>query len=419
MRNNVTKIKSCRVCKNTTLIPCIDLGHQYLSSVFPTDLHYRKDTKKYPLDLVLCKKKKNTCGTLQLGHNINLESMYEAYPFSSATNSSMPGILKDVVDSALPYVKLNANDVVLDIGGNDGTLLSFFKGKNLALLNIDPATNIKPVFSSPHYKYINNFFDKQIYDSFSKKKAKLIFSIAMFYHLSNPIQFSKEVQNCLDDDGVWIIQMAYLPLMLKTNMYDNIVHEHVGYYTVHTLDWIMNKANLEVFDVSLNDVYGGSFRIFVKQKNNESLKKSKRYHKILLDEEKYGIHKIQTYHAFMKRIKKTKKDLISLIKKIKEENKKIWIYGASTKGNTILQYCKITYKVIEAAADANPFKFNKYIIGADIPIKDETVMRRANPDYLLVLPYSFISRFIKREKRLVDNGTKFIVPLPQVKIIHK
>jgi hypothetical protein len=415
----VVKINKCRICKNTDLIPCIDLGKQYLSSVFPENLDYYKHSKKYPLDLVLCKKKEDTCGTLQLAHNIDLESMYELYPFSSSTNSSMPALLKDIVDSALPFVEIKKDDVILDIGGNDGTLLSYFKDKNVDLLAIDPAKNIKQIFKSPRYTYINDFFNRKTYQATENKNAKLIFSIAMFYHLSDPVNFSKDVKECLDDDGVWVIQMAYLPLMLETNMYDNIVHEHAGYYTVHNMEWIMEKAGLEIFDVTLNDVYGGSFRIFVKKKNNKKLKKSKGLMKILQNELTIGVDKVQTYTNFMRNVEQTKEDLLALIKRIKSEKKTIWIYGASTKGNTILQYCGITNKDIEAAADSNPFKFNKYIIGTNIPIKDEEVMRNAKPDYLLALPYSFVEGFMKREKKLVESGTKFIVPLPNVAVYPK
>ncbi len=416
---NVTKVKKCRVCKNTDLLPVIDLGDQYLSSVFPENLSYRKKAQKYPLDLVLCKKTKNTCGALQLAHFINLDSMYELYPYSSSTNSSMVGILKDVVDSAYPLVQMKKDDLILDIGGNDGTLLSFFAKEKLDLLTIDPAQKIKPVFKSTRYRYICDFFNKKTYDTVTAKKAKLIFSIAMFYHLSDPVAFSKEVRDVMDEDSVWVIQMAYLPTMITTNMYDNIVHEHAGYYTATNMVWIMEKAGLEVFDVMLNDVYGGSFRIFVKKTSNLKLKTTKRLKKILSNEKKQKLNSVKTYKDFMQRIEKTKIDLQKLITKLKKENKSIWIYGASTKGSTILQYCDITNKDIDAAADSNPFKFGKYIIGADILIKDEKALRRTKPDYLLALPYSFVDGFMAREKELVNNGTKFIVPLPQVKVLPK
>jgi len=414
---NKNKITKCRFCGNKEIIPVIDLGKQYLSSIFPEDLSYFKSLKKQPLSLVLCKKSKNSCGVLQLSHSFDMSEMYEQYPFTSSTNSSMPKILKDVLDSALQYVDLKEGDLVLDIGGNDGTLLSYLKDTKCELLSIDPAQNVKPIFTSKKFKIIKNYFSEKVYKLATKKKAKLVFSIAMFYHLSDPIGFSEQIKNCMGDDGVWVIQMAYLPKMIETNMYDNIVHEHVGYYGVDQLRFILGKAGLEIFDVTLNDVYGGSFRVFVKKKECLKYSRSKRYDRVLLSEEKIGIYKISTYKKFMKRVKKTRSDLLSLCKKIKSEGKSLWVYGASTKGNTILQYCGINKKLIKAAADANPFKFGKYLIGSDIPIKEDDEMRLAKPDYLLVLPYSFVDNFMEREVGLVDKDTKFIVPLPSVKVI--
>lgn len=414
---NSVKITKCRFCGNSSLIPVVDLGKQYLSSIFPSNLSYRKELKKYHLDLVLCKKTAFTCGLVQLGHHFDMSKMYEEYPFTSSTNSSMAKILKDVLDGALKYVKLKTEDAILDIGGNDGTLLSFLKDKKYNLICIDAAKNIKPIFKSDRFSVVNDFFNKKVYQSITDQRAKLIFSIAMFYHLSDPIQFSKDVASCLTDDGIWVIQMAYLPAMIQTNMYDNIVHEHVGYYGIDHVRWIMERAGLEIFDTLLNDVYGGSFRLFVKKKGNPRYPQTARYYQELKNEEKIGIYSPATYISFTRRIEKTRNDLVSLCKKIKAANKKIWIYGASTKGNTILQYCGIGNDLIEAAADSNPFKFNKYIIGSDIPIKNESQMRAAKPDYLLALPYSFVNGFMEREKKLIAGGTKFILPLPDVKII--
>ncbi|PIP69161.1 hypothetical protein CO033_01125 [Candidatus Nomurabacteria bacterium CG_4_9_14_0_2_um_filter_32_10] len=412
-----TKITKCRFCGNKKIIPVINLGNQYLSSIFPKDLSYHKNIKKQPLNLVLCKKNKNSCGVLQLSHSFDMSEMYKQYPFTSSTNSSMPKILKDVLDSTLFYVNLKENDLVLDIGGNDGTLLSYLKDTKCDLLCIDPAQNIKPIFTSKKFKTITNYFSEKVYKSATKKKAKIIFSIAMFYHLYNPIKFSKEIEACLSDNGIWVIQMAYLPKMIETTMYDNIVHEHVGYYGIDNIRWIMEKAGLEIFDVIVNDVYGGSFRLFIKKKGCSKYPKSKGYNKELKNEKKIKIYHPTTYKKFMEKIERSREDLLSLCKKIKSEGKSVWIYGASTKGNTILQYCGITKELIEAAADANPFKSKKYMIGSDIPIKKETEMRFKKPDYLLALPYSFTNAFIKREAKLVKSGTKFIIPLPKVKII--
>ena len=218
------EVRQCRVCGNTELISVVDIGEQYLSSVFPEDLGYRATASRYPLKLALCRKKNDgaSCGLLQLRHRLDLTPMYDAYPYTSATNSSMTQILRDVAESGRAVADLKPDDIILDIGGNDGTLLSFFKDEPYQLLNIDPAKNVVALVDSPRYRAVNAFFSEASFRSVSQKKAKLIFSIAMFYHLDNPMQFSREVAAVLDDDGVWIIQMAYLPAMIRTNMYDNI-----------------------------------------------------------------------------------------------------------------------------------------------------------------------------------------------------
>jgi len=415
---SATKIEKCRVCGNTDLIPCIDIGEQYLSAVFPTDTNYREVAQKYPLDIVMCRKKDDgtTCGLVQLGHKLDLTAMYDAYPYTSSTNSSMKGILEDVAKSGMAQQNIAEGDVILDIGGNDGTLLSFFKESGCKLVNIDPAQNVASLLDSPNFTHVREFFTADAFNRVSSKKAKLVFSIAMFYHLNEPMKLAQDVANCLDDDGVWIIQMAYLPAMIRTNMYDNIVHEHAGYYATQHMMWAMDHLGLEVFDVLENDVYGGSFRVFVKKKGAR-FAPTDRLKALLEKELTEGLFDPETYHAFMRRVEKTRDDLLALLKQIKNEGKTVWIYGASTKGNTILQYCGITKDDIAAAADANPFKVGKYIIGADIPIKSEDEMHVAKPDYLLALPYSFVDGFMKREADLIAHGTKFIVPLPDVKVL--
>ncbi len=411
------KIARCRVCGNADLIPCIDIGEQYLSSVFPENLDYRENAVKYPLDLVMCRKYERTCGLVQLGHRLDLTAMYDAYPYTSSTNSSMARILENVAESGKAQKNVKSGDVILDIGGNDGTLLSFFRNEPFTLINIDPAKNVVSLLDSPNYISVRDFFSAGAFRLVSEKKAKLVFSIAMFYHLDDPLKLARDAAACLDDEGVWIIQMAYLPAMLRTNMYDNIVHEHAGYYATLHMQWLMEQAGLEVFDVMENDVYGGSFRVFVKKKGCAKFPQTERLHANLRKEVEEGLYELSTYQQFMQRIEKTRSDLQALCKKIKAEGKTIWVYGASTKGNTILQYCGIGKNEIVAAADSNPFKHGKYIIGSDIPIKDEAEMRAAKPDYLLSLPYSFTEGFMKREAGLMAQGTQFIVPLPEVQVI--
>jgi NDP-4-keto-2,6-dideoxyhexose 3-C-methyltransferase len=372
------EISACRVCGNRELVPVVDIGRQYLSSIFPEDLTYRTTLERYPMELVLCAGspggEETRCGLLQLRH-----------------------------------------DLVLDIGCNDGTMLSMLAGRDLTLLGIDAAQNIEPVFKDPRFHLKRGFFSRATYADFGEAPAKLIFSIAMFYHLSDPLTFARDAAACLADDGVWIIQMAYMPAMLDTNMYDNIVHEHAGYYDVHSLAWVMRAAGLEIFDVELNDVYGGSYRVFV-QKAGGPRPAAARLRSVLDAETRAKLDQPATYQAFAARIAQTRDDLRALLHSLKAKGEDVWIYGASTKGNTIVQYCGLTSDDILFAADVNPFKWGKYMIGADIPIVTEDEMHHERPKYLLALPYSFIDGFLEREAALVASGTRFILPLPGVSL---
>ncbi|TAK18109.1 MAG: class I SAM-dependent methyltransferase [Acidobacteria bacterium] len=401
------------MCGNRELVPCLDLGKQYLSSIFPTDLTYRATLQAYPMALTLCAGP-GACGLLQLQHEFDLSEMYEAYPYQSSTNPSMRPVLQSVANAGIG-VGLERGDVVLDIGCNDATMLSMLAGRGLTLCGIDAAQNITPVFADPDLHLRRGLFSVEKFQDFGLPKAKLIFSIAMFYHLSDPVSFSRDVAACLRDDGVWIVQMVYMPTMLDTNMYDNIVHEHVGYYDLRSLAVVMKKAGLEIFDVELNDVYGGSYRVFM-QKAGGPRPIHGRVPALIASEERAGLGQPATYLAFADRIARTRDDLRTMLDRLNRAGEAVWIYGASTKGNTIAQYCGLTVKDTPFAADVNPFKWGKYLIGTDIPIVTEDELHRQNPKWLLALPYSFIDGFLARESAMVGRGTKFILPLPNVSV---
>lgn len=408
------KTTRCRVCGNPALDPAVDLGPQYLSSVFPTDLSYRDHLQPYPMDMVLCRTEGGAhCGLLQMGHHLDLTEMYQAYPYQSSTNSGMRAVLSDVAADGRRAVALSPGDVVLDIGCNDGTLLSMFAGDGLTLAGIDAAANIQLVFGDPALHHARGYFTRARYESFGISKARLVFSIAMFYHLDDPVTFARDVAACLAPDGTWIIQMAYLPTMLDTNMYDNIVHEHAGYYGLDSLQWVMNAAGLEIVDASLNDVYGGSYRVFVKHKDAATVP-SARLEQLRADERLKRLDDLATWTTFADNIAQTRDELLTALEQHRKAGRVTWVYGASTKGNTILQYCGLTSAELPYAADANPFKLGKYLIGSDVPIVDEAALRAARPDVLLALPYSFVDGFLSREAELVQRGTRFLVPLPHV-----
>lgn len=378
------------------------------------------DYPRGPLELVLCNVKDGGCGLLQLKHTIERDVMYRKYWYKSGISTTMVKALADITSAAERIVDLSAGDIVVDIGANDGTLLRQYKIPGLITVGFEPS-NLWKLGIEGNSKIINDYFNYAAFQrELENKKAKVITSIAMFYDLEDPNTFVEDIKKCLDKDGVWIIQMNYLGLMLENNTFDNISHEHLEYYSFLSLSNLLDRHDMEAFDVELNDVNGGSFRIYVRVKegtakgfpgHEERLKTQKNY------EEKMGFDNDKIYDKFAKRIEKTKNDLVAFLNQEVKKGKKILIYGASTRGLVVLQYAGIDKKLIKAAADMNPDKWGKYIVGTGIPIMSVEEYRKERPDYLLVLPYHFIEEIKKQERDFLKMGGKMIVAIPDFKVI--
>jgi len=306
---------------------------------------------------------------------------------------------------------------VLDIGCNDGTLLRSYKSK-VKLVGFEPASNLIHEAEEGTDLIINNFFSFfEFAQHFLGERIKVITSIAMFYDLEDPNSFVTDIVNCLDQSGIWVIQMAYLIPMLELNAFDNIVHEHLEYYSLKSLKNLLESHGLEIFDVELNDVYGGSFRVFVKNKNNSQIQIQNSVDELLAREERFGLSEKQTYLDFAKRVNSIKDELYDFINQENSNGKIIYVCGASTKGNALLQFCNLNDKLIKKAADVDSIKFGKRTIGSDIPIISEEQAKQENPDYFLILPWHLVEFFKERLKEFLSNGGKFIVPIPKFKII--
>ncbi len=330
--------------------------------------------------------------------------------------------LADIAAAVNTKVALSKGDIVVDIGANDGTLLRQYKTPELLKVGFEPS-NLWNLGLENNTKIINDYFN---YDSFNKefgnKKAKAITSIAMFYDLEDPNTFVEDIKKCLDKNGVWIIQMNYLGLMIKNNTFDNISHEHLEYYSLLSLSNLLEKHEMEAFDVELNDVNGGSFRIYVKHKgaivkaspgSEERLGKQKEY------ELRMGFDDKKIYDRFAERIEKSKNDLLTFLNQEVKKGKRVFIYGASTRGSVVLQYFGIDKKLIFGAADKNSDKWGKYIVGTGIPIMSVEEYRKQKPDYLLVLPYHFLDEIKAQEKEFLKNGGKMIIAIPSFRVISK
>jgi len=415
-------IKKCRVCGSENLAPILDLGKHYVSDFVDSP---SEQGIKVPLELVLCEESQGGCGLLQMKYSAPPESMWnEQYWYKSGINNTIKNDLLNIVTNIKKLVKLEKDDIVVDIGANDGTMLDFYDSDNsLKLVGFEPSKNVAAEAASKGFEIINNFFNS---DDFKKiipeKKVKVITAISMFYDLEDPNAFLKDITSILDSNGLFVIQQNYLASMLEQNALDNICHEHREYYTYKSLKYLLDKHNLEVFDVVLNDINGGSIRTYIRFKGSTIQPfdgAKERIEEIEKKEQEMALDTIIPYQKFAMRVDTIRKNLVDFIKKEVSAGKKIAIAGASTRGNTTLQYFDIGPNLITSIADKNPDKFGKMTIGTLIPIDSPEKVMALKPDYLLVLIWYFFQDIKKNQKEFFERGGKFILPLPEFKVISK
>ena len=403
-------------------VSLLSLGNLYVSDFLAEGEKPRGG--KYPLEMVLDQK----LNAPRLSSVAPSGVMYGKYWYRSGINVSMKHELNNIVDTVLSRYDLVENDIWLDIACNDGTLLSFVP-KTCIRIGIDPADDTYVAESKQHANaIIQDYFSINSWKKtvFGDKKAKIITSIAVFYDLDDPIEFVNDIRAVLDINGMWVLQLSYTPLMIKQKAFDNICHEHVYYYSLENLKILLDLCDMQIVDVELNDVNGGSFRVFVMHKDADKtyygtapLRDVAKYRvdSMLVYEKGLNLSSPDTWNAFMEEIETLKINVVNFIKQAKKDGKKVWGYGASTKGNTLLQYFGLDHNMIDAIAERSSYKWGLKTVGTNIPIKSEADMREAQPDYLLVLPWHFISEFIEREKNYLAKGGKFIVPCPDFQII--
>lgn len=409
--------RTSRISKDK-LMELFTLGDLYMSD-------FIDDSSPTPTKVPLTMALDRTSGLLQLKHTPPANAMYEQYWYRSGMNKTMSEELKGIAHKAISLIKCEKGDTVVDIGCNDGTSLSFY-GKNFFRVGFEPARNLRPYAAKQADLVIGDYFTAKGYFNKRSQKAKIVTSIAMFYDLEDPHKFVSDIDAVLDTEGLWIVQMSYTPLMLKQMAFDNICHEHLEYYSLSSFEYLVNQHDLRVVDVELNDINGGSFRIYVrKNASHDHLFATTPYRDVgefrvgsLLEyEKKLNLSEPETYHSWFREITELKRQTVAFIRSEKSKGKSIWGYGASTKGNTLLQWYGLDNTLIDAIAERNPDKYGKRTVGTNIVIKSEEEMRRAKPDYLLILPWHFISEFRAREKKYLDAGGKFIVPCPRFEVI--
>ncbi len=406
----VATIRACRICQSTQLDGILSMGNQFISDFVTADGR----SSQAPLELVRCKH----CGLVQLRHTFSRGSLYRHYWYRSGISPSMRNALADLVIKTCEIAKPSQGDLVVDIGCNDGTLLRSYGPKGLFLIGFEPAENLVQEARKGTYWVFNDFFNAKAFkQEFDDKKTKIVTSVAMFYDLEDPNSFVADVGEILAPKGVWAVQQNYLATMLEQNGFDNIGHEHLEYYTLETMQFLLKKHGLEFFDVETNNVNGGSFRTFICHTGQYPIRNAVANMK--KHEARLGLDKHSTYELFAENIRKMRTQTRDFIAKEVKSGKTVYVYGASNRGNTILQYYGLDHSMVRKAADANPEKWGRKTVGTLIPIVSKEEARRDRPDYFLILPHHFLEEITRDEKEFLESGGKFIVPLPQFRVVTK
>jgi len=409
------EITKCRMCGSDNMLEIYDLGIHALSCRFPKG--NEPDPIEAPLVLVKCDDREDTshCGLLQLSHNTSGDELYlHTYGYRSGLNNTMISHLTALTNSLTDVVALEAGDIVLDIGSNDCTLLKSYKqGSALTRIGIDPTGNQFQEFYPNDITLVPDYFTaSKFQEVFGNKKAKVVTSISMFYDLPDPIAIARDIKSILHEKGVWVTEQSYCVTMLERNSFDTVCHEHLEYYTLKQFQYLADKVGLKIIDVTLNECNGGSFRITFAHEGIYSC----RVTDMITAEEKLSLQTLEPLKQFVSRCETMKTELVSFLKSEKDQGKSIYLYGASTKGNTLLEYYELDNTIITAAAERNPEKYGRRTPRTNIPIIPEKEMREAQPDYLLVLPWHFKEEFLEREQEYMNNGGSIIFPLPSLEI---
>jgi hypothetical protein len=411
MSEPVRKIDKCRVC-STALQSVLDLGDQVYTGIFPASAEVEVPTG--PLELAFC----GGCGLVQIHHVFDPTVMYgDDYGYRSGLNGSMVRHLRGKVARLEVAADLAPGDWVLDIGSNDGTTLRSYSRPSLNRIGIDPTAAKFRQYYDNEAHVVADFFSADNYFSVATDKAKLVTSIAMFYDLEDPVSFAAQVGSVLRPDGIWHFEQSYLPTMLNRNSFDTICHEHVSYYSLYAIEQILGRAGLRVLDLRFNDINGGSFAITASHAASPLPANEPVLDWIREQEAQAGIHTAAPLLAFAERTQTYAASIRSLLEKLADAGRSVIGYGASTKGNVVLQYAGIGPRHIQAIAEVNPDKFGCVTPGTHIPIISDSEARAMNPDYYFVLPWHFKTDILAREGDYLAQGGRFIFPLPEPEIV--
>ena len=419
LKGRYTEVRCCRICGNPNLVPVLDLGMPALAGVFPESSD--EEVPKGPLGLVKCVATNGgpACGLVQLRHTYEASEMYgDNYGYRSGLNASMVAHLQGKARRIKQTVRLEAGDLVLDIGSNDSTFLREMREPGVTAVGMDPTGTKFRSYYPIDIQLIADFFSaERFHAEFQGRRAKVVTSFSMFYDLDDPLGFMRQIENVLADDGIWVFEQSYLPSMLAKNSYDTVCQEHLEYYALRQILFMARLAGLKVVDVEMNNVNGGSFSIVAVKRGSKHPTNAEVLDRIQREESDLGLDGLRVFEEFASRVSAHRSELKQFLAETRKQKLRLFGYGASTKGNVILQYCGVTRDEMPCIAEVNQDKFGAFTPGTRIPIVSEQEARRRQPDAYLVLPWHFRDHILKREESFLNAGHKIVFPLPQLEVV--
>ena len=401
----------CRVCKGTDLVRFLSLGEHPPVDNF-TDKAHIKEEKRYPLDVYFCR----MCNLVQLLDVVAEDELFHGeYAYFSSASAPLVEHFKSYAED-LKKDFLQKNDLVVDIGSNDGILLQFFTG-TYRVLGIEPSSNVAEIARSKGIETIDGFFTVEMAGKIVEKygKAKIVTANNVFAHIDDIDEIVSAVQTLLTDDGVFVSESHYLLDLIEKREFDTVYHEHLCYYSVKPLIHLFERFGMEVFDVRRVGVHGGSIRVYARKKSGKPRNPSV---EILLKlEEEAGLHSIERFSGFQKEVEAIREKLVSLVRGFRKEGKTVTAYGAPAKGNTLLNFCGFTADDLKYVTDTTPQKIGLLTPGSHIPVVSPEILATETPDYILLLAWNYREFILKKEKALRERGAKFIIPIPEVEIV--
>jgi SAM-dependent methyltransferase len=385
-----------------------------LANAFIKDPDEIANEQFYPLNVVWCEK----CALLMIDEVVPPEIMFSNYLYVSGTSPTLNQHFLELTEKAIQLTNLQAEDLVIDIASNDGTLLKHFKNRDFRILGIEPAKNLADQANSEGIPTENDFIKFELAKSVAERygRAKIITATNVVAHINDLNELMRSVSELITDDGVFIIEVPYLVDLINNTEFDTIYHEHLSYFSFHPLNYLFKKYNYKVIDIERIDIHGGSIRVYVTQQNSD-YEVSPHVEQMLQFEKKLKITELSFYKTFAKKVEDLKANLIQALSALKENDKSIAGYGASAKGNTLLNYFEINTSMIDYIADLNPLKQGYLTPGTHIPVVDPTKIIEQKPDYLLLLAWNFKDEIMEQQQQIREWDGKFIIPIPDVEII--